>query len=55
MSPTGGDTSRNNFEIYLDLGIWNRRTKLGVSFDSSGGFKLPSGANRSPDPSWIPI
>ncbi len=55
MSPTGGDTSRSNFEIYLDLGIWNRQRKLGVAFDSSGGFKLPSGANRSPDASWIPI
>ena len=55
VSPTGGETSRSNFEIYLDLGNWNRRTKLGVAFDSSGGFKLPSGANRSPDASWIPI
>ncbi|MGK7921207.1 MAG: Uma2 family endonuclease [Trichodesmium sp.] len=55
MSPTGGETSRSNFEIYLDLGIWNRQRKLGVAFDSSGGFKLPSGANRSPDASWIPI
>ena len=55
VSPTGGETSKSNFEIYLDLGNWNRRTKLGVAFDSSGGFKLPSGANRSPDASWIPI
>ncbi len=31
MTPTGGETSRSNFEIYLDLGIWNRRTKLGVA------------------------
>ncbi len=53
MSPTGGETSRSNFEIYIDLGSWNRRTKLGVAFDSSGGFKLPNGATRSPDASWI--
>ena len=55
MSLTGGETGNRNFEIYLDLGIWNRRRKLGVAFDSSTGFKLPNGANRSPDASWIPI
>ncbi|MGB5709478.1 MAG: Uma2 family endonuclease, partial [Waterburya sp.] len=26
---------------------------LGKSFDSSGGFKLPNGAERSPDASWV--
>ena len=55
MSPTGGETGNSNFEIYLDLGMWNRRIKLGVAFDSSTGFKLPNGANRSPDAAWIPI
>lgn len=53
MAPTGGDTGRSNFEIAVELGIWNRRTKLGVAFDSSTGFKLPNGANRSPDVAWI--
>jgi Uma2 family endonuclease len=53
MSPTGGETGNYNFEIATDFGIWNRRTKLGVCFDSSTCFKLPSGANRSPDVSWI--
>jgi Uma2 family endonuclease len=28
---------------------------LGKVFDSSGGFKLPNGADRSPDVSWIAI
>ena len=27
--------------------------KLGIVFDSSDGFKLPNGADRSPDASWI--
>ena len=53
MAPTGGDTGRSNFEIAVELGIWNRQTKLGVAFDSSTGFKLPNGANRSPDVAWI--
>ena len=35
------------------LWIWNRQTKLGIAFNSSSGFHLPNGANRSPDASWI--
>ncbi len=53
MSPTGGETGNCNAEIVTDFGIWNRQTKLGKVFDSSTGFKLPNGANRSPDVSWI--
>lgn len=55
MSPTGGETGRRNFEIAIDLGIWNRKTQLGVAFDSSTGFKLPNGADRSPDASWMTL
>ncbi len=53
MSPTGGETGNRNFEIYIDLGIWNRQNNFGKAFDSSTGFKLPNGATRSPDASWI--
>jgi len=53
MSPTGGGTGKRNFEIGIEFGIWNRQTKLGVCFDSSTCFKLPNGANRSPDVAWI--
>ncbi|CBN55071.1 MULTISPECIES: Uma2 family endonuclease [Kamptonema] len=53
MPPTGGETGNRNFEISVDFGIWNRQTKLGVCFDSSTCFKLPNGADRSPDVSWI--
>ena len=53
MPPTGGETGNYNFEIAVDFGIWNRQTKLGVCFDSSTCFKLPNGADRSPDVSWI--
>jgi Uma2 family endonuclease len=55
MPPTGGETGNRNFEIYVDLGIWNRQTRLGKAFDSSTGFRLPNGATRSPDVSWIRI
>ncbi|OUL18685.1 hypothetical protein BV372_34250 [Nostoc sp. T09] len=55
MAPTGGETGNRNFELYLDLGVWNRQNKLGKAFDSSTGFKLPNGATRSPDASWVRI
>jgi Uma2 family endonuclease len=53
MSPAGGETSRRNSLIAMRLGLWNERCRLGVVFDSSGGFKLPNSADRSPDASWI--
>jgi Uma2 family endonuclease len=53
MSPTGGEAGANNFNLYIDLGIWNRQTGLGKAFDSSTVFILPNGARRSPDVSWI--
>lgn len=55
MSPTGGEAGEKNFNLYLDLGIWNRQTKLGKAFDSSTLFILPNGARRSPDVSWIKL
>jgi len=55
MPPTGGETGNRNFEVYIDLGIWNRQTRLGKAFDSSTGFRLPDGGTRSPDASWVRI
>jgi Uma2 family endonuclease len=53
MTPAGGESSNQNAELTIDLGLWNRQAKLGIVFDSSGGFKLPNGADRSPDAAWI--
>ncbi|MCC3408068.1 MAG: Uma2 family endonuclease [Microcoleus sp. PH2017_10_PVI_O_A] len=53
MSPTGSETSIRNADLTSQLRVWNRETKLGVVFDSSGGFTLPNGADRSPDASWV--
>ena len=55
MPPTGGETSNSNAGITAQLWLWNNLHKLGVVFDSSGGFKLPNGADRSPDAAWIPL
>ena len=46
MPPTGGETSNRNFEIAVQLGIWNKQNNLGKAFDSNGGFTLPNGAVR---------
>jgi Uma2 family endonuclease len=53
MPPTVSEGGNRNAEITIDIGIWNRQTLLGKVFDSSTGFRLPNGATRSPDTSWI--
>lgn len=53
MTPTGFDTGNFNYEIGVELGVWNRKTNLGRVGDSSTGFKLPNNAVRSPDISWV--
>ena len=55
MSPTGGLTGKYNADIVTDLNLWNRQKKSGIVFDSSTGFKLPNGADRSPDAAWISL
>ncbi|MBN3959375.1 Uma2 family endonuclease [Nostoc sp. NMS8] len=55
MPPTGSDTGNRNFDMVVELGIWNKQTQLGKGFDSSTGFTLPNGAERSPDVSWVKI
>jgi len=53
MPPTGGDTGNRNLDIEGQLWLWNRQTKLGKAFNSSTGFHLPNGADRSPDAAWV--
>ncbi|MEC4849808.1 MAG: Uma2 family endonuclease [Jaaginema sp. PMC 1079.18] len=52
--PTGGETGYRNSKIIYFLVKWiEEEGGCGVSFDSSTGFELPNGANRSPDAAWI--
>jgi Uma2 family endonuclease len=53
MAPAGYESSEKNGDLFGELWIWNRQTKIGRAFDSSGGFTLPNGAIRSPDVTWI--
>ncbi|NER36250.1 MAG: Uma2 family endonuclease [Oscillatoria sp. SIO1A7] len=54
MAPTGGETGHRNIDLAFQLQAWSRQNEdLGVAFDSSTGFKLPNGADVSPDASWV--
>ena len=53
MPNTGGITGIKNSELNADIVIWNRKNKLGKTFDSSTAFRLPSSAVRSPDAAWV--
>jgi Uma2 family endonuclease len=55
MPPTGGESGRRNSNLTTDLNLWNRQMGLGVAFDSSTGFKLPNGSDRSPDAAWVEL
>ena len=55
MPPTGGSTGNRNAGLTAKLWIWNETTQLGIAFDSSTGFKLPNGADRSPDAAWVTV
>lgn len=55
MSPVGGEGSSREADLIGDLIFWNRQTRSGKVFSSSGGFRLPNGAIRSPDAAWVSI
>lgn len=55
MPPTGGETSNRNASLNAQLWVWNQKSGSGKVFDSSGGFKLPNGAERAPDTSWVEL
>ncbi|NEQ46890.1 MAG: Uma2 family endonuclease [Leptolyngbya sp. SIOISBB] len=52
--PAGSESGRRNAKVITQLGIWSEANgELGEAFDSSTGFELPNGANRSPDAAWV--
>lgn len=53
MPPTGGETGNRNGRLTQQLFNWSDTNEDGIAFDSSTGFKLPNGADRSPDAAWI--
>jgi Uma2 family endonuclease len=53
MPPVTGRSGYRNIKLSQQLANWVDTNDLGVGFDSSTGFKLPNGADRSPDASWV--
>jgi Uma2 family endonuclease len=53
MPPTGWKSGNQNARLTQRLGNWTDADGTGLAFDSSTGFKLPNGADRSPDASWV--
>jgi Uma2 family endonuclease len=52
VTPAGGKSSRCSGEVFGHLRDWNR-TREGVVFDSSAGFRLSDGSLLSSDASWV--
>jgi len=55
MSSAGSETGNRNFNLIVQLGIWAKQDGTGMGFNSSTGFKLPNGADRSPDAAWMKL
>jgi len=55
MPPTGGETGGRNFNLTVTFGNWVKADGTGKGFDSSTGFTLPNGADRSPDLAWVKL
>jgi Uma2 family endonuclease len=53
MPPNYSRTGERNLEIGFQLKMWTKRDGRGRAYDPSAGFRLPNGARRSPDASWI--
>ena len=53
MPPAGGNSGRRNAKLTFQLVRWSEQDGTGEVFDSSAGFRLPNGAIRSPDASWV--
>ena len=55
MPPTGSETGNREGNIFGPLWVWSEQNGTGITFSSSTGFKLSTGAERSPDASWIKL
>ena len=53
MPPAGWESGKRNADLTTNVTVWNRQTQIGLVFDSSTGFSLPNGADRSPDVAWV--
>ena len=55
MSPAGSETGNREGNIFGQLWVWSEKDGTGITFSPSTGFTLSTGAERSPDASWIKL
>jgi Uma2 family endonuclease len=55
MPLRGGIAGSRSFTLTGIFGIWAKADGTGKGFDSSTGFRLPNGADRSPDLAWVEL
>ncbi|MFB2917709.1 MULTISPECIES: Uma2 family endonuclease [Aerosakkonema] len=55
MPPTGSETGNREGNVFGQLWVWSEQDGTGIAFSPSTGFKLSTGAERSPDASWIKL
>ncbi|MDP8908288.1 MAG: Uma2 family endonuclease, partial [Chloroflexota bacterium] len=53
MAPAHSRTGNRNIKLATRVTIWAEQDGTGETFDASAGFRLPNGAVRSPDVSWV--
>ena len=53
MAPTGLKSAWREIVLSTELMNWARKDGTGIVIGPSGGYKLPNGAIRGPDASWI--
>jgi Uma2 family endonuclease len=53
MPPTDPMSSARVAEVVFQLMVWSKKIGRGIVSGPDGGFRLPSGARRSPDASWF--
>ncbi len=53
MAPAGSETGNREARIIQQVMNWADEDRSGIAFSSSTGFKLSTGAERSPDAAWI--
>jgi Uma2 family endonuclease len=53
MAPAGGESGDRESEALYQLRHWAKREGSGRAFGSNTGFRLPNGAMRAPDASWV--
>lgn len=55
MSPSGSSSSACEAAFVGALHAWNKEHGGGIVFTASGGFRLPNGAVRAADASWVSL